>query len=295
MKRMKTFILVAIIFLVSITSTLSEIIKFGVSASVLNSSYWLRTIILNVSAVIVLFLANSMRKDKLLNEKETVYAQRKAVLQKAFADMDEHGLTDKFKKYIDEDNRKEKIRVYTNKLKACLKRVDSAILLAEHNYNAVRLWFKKMPVETPKTLFLLLSRNKKKRLEDKLLNAEKNIEFIYVRYTKIKYSVIFGESEKAKGEERDIYFHTTEHNIGIVFKKAVFVLLMSTLSSLQVGELIANFNLFTVYQMCMRMFTLALSIYTGIADADYFVLKHMADVLFKRISYIQDFSTKTNK
>ncbi len=291
MKRIKTFILAVMILIVSLTSTLSEIIQFGVTASVLDGGYWLRTIILNLSAIIVLFLANSMRKDKLMSEEGTVYAQRKKVLQKAFCDMDENGITDEFKKYIDEDNQKEKIRIYTNKLNAQLNRVNNAILRAEHNYNVIRLWFKKPPVETPKTMRLILLRNKKQRIENKLANVDRDIKFIYVRYIKVKYSVIFGESEKAQGKERDIYIRTAEHNVGIVLKKAIFVLLMGTLSSLQVGELIANFNLFTVYQMCMRIFTLVLSVYTGISDADYFVGKHIADVLFKRISYIQDFLT----
>jgi hypothetical protein len=232
-----------------------------------------------------------MRKDKLMQEDGTVYAQRKKVLRKAFEDMDENGITDDFKKYIDEDNKNEKLRIYTNKLNATLNRVNNAISYAEHNYNAFRLFFKKEPVEKPKTLFLILLQSKKQRVEKKLANAERDIKFIYVRYIKIRYSVIFGESEKAQGKERDIYIRTTEHNIGIVLKKAIFVLLMSTLSSLQVGELAADFNLFTVYQMCMRIFTLVLSVYTGIADADYFVGKHIADVLFKRISYIQDFLT----
>lgn len=294
MKRIKTFILTVTIFLVSTTSTLSEIIQFGITATLLDGGYWLRTIILNVSAIVVLFLANSMRKDKLMQEEGTVYAHRKKMLRKAFDDMDENGLSDDFKRYIEEDNKREKTRIYTNKLNSKLNRVNNAILRAEHNCNVFRLWFKKPPVETPKTMFLILLRHKKERVENKLANVERDIKFIYVRYIKIKYSVIFGESEKSKGEERDIYFRTTEHNIGIVLKKAFFILLMSTLSSLQVGELATDFNLFTIYQMCMRIFTLALSAYTGIADADYFVGKHMADILFKRLSYIQDF-LKTKK
>jgi hypothetical protein len=79
--------------------------------------------------------------------------------------------------------------------------------------------------------------------------------------------------------------------VGIIFKKAVFVLLIGTLSSLQVGELVTNFSVFTVYQMCMRLVTLVFAVYTGISDADYFVGKLMADILFKRLSYIQDFLT----
>ena len=296
MKRVKTFILAVMIVLVSLASTLSEIIQFGVSASLLNSGYWLRTIILNVSALIVLFLANSMRKDKIMSQEDTLYGKRKQMLHQAFCDMDKKGITDDFKKYIAEDNEREKMRVYTTKINAQLNRVNGAILRADHNYNVLRLWLKKTPVETPKTLYLILLRNKKQRLENKLANAERDIKFIYVKYAKIKYSVIFGESENTKGEERDIYFHTTAHNVGIVFKKAVFVLLIGTLSSLQVGELVTNFSVFTVYQMCMRLVTLVFAVYTGVSDADYFVGKLMADILFKRLSYIQDFlTTRKNK
>ena len=296
MKLEKTFILSVMIVLVSLASTLSEIIQFGVSASLLNSGYWLRTIILNVSALIVLFLANSMQKDKIMSQEDTLYAQRKQMLHQAFCDMDKNGITDDFKKYIAEDNEREKMRVYTTKINARLNRVNGAILRAEHNYNVLLLWLKKTPVETPKTLYLILLRNKKQRLENKLATAERDIKFIYVKYAKIKYSVIFGESENTKGEERDIYFHTTAHNVGIIFKKAVFVLLIGTLSSLQVGELVTNFSVFTVYQMCMRLVTLVFAVYTGISDADYFVGKLMADILFKRLSYIQDFlTTRKNK
>lgn len=291
MKRIKTFILAVMILIVSAISTLSEIIQFGISASLKDGNYWLQTTILNASAIIVLFLANSMRKDKLMQEEGTLYAQRKEMLRKYFDDMDDDGISDDFKKYIDEDNKKEKLRIYTNKLNARLNRVNNAISHAEHNYNAFRLFFKKSPVDTPKTLYLILLRNKKERIENKIANAEKNIDFIYVRYIKVKYSAIFGESEKTKGKERDIYFRTTEHNIGIVLKKAIFVVLMGALTSLQVGELITNFSVFTVYQMCMRIFTISLSAYTGIADADYFVCQHMTDILFKRLSYIQDFET----
>ena len=288
MKRIKTFILALMLVLVSVISILTDVLNFSITGNLLDAGYWLRAIILNTSAVIVLFLANSIRKDK-VKDTHPVYNERKTALRAAYKALGENNLSDEFKKYIDEDNQKEKLRVYTNKLCAKIQRVKNAISRAEHNYNAFRLFRKKAPVDAPKTLHLILLRFKKERLEERYNNAEKYIKYIKVRYLKISYTALFGESEKMSATERDIYFRTAEHNVGIVFKKALFVIIIGSLSLMQIGELIQNFSLFTVYQMCMRIFTIALSMYTGVADADYFVGQHMSDVLLRRLSYVQDF------
>ena len=290
MKRIKTLILGLMLFLVSVISILTDVINFSITGDLLNAGYWLRAVILNTSAVIVLFLANSIRKDK-VKETNQVYIERKTALRAAYKDLGDNNLTDEFKAYIDEDNQKEKLRVYTNKLSAKIQRIKNSIAKAEHHYNAFRLLRKKPILEEPKTLKLILLRFKLKRFNELYANKERDIKYINVRYIKISYSVIFGESEKMHGAERDIYFHTAEHNAGIVFRKAIFVILIGSLSLLQIGELIKNFSVFTIYQMCMRIFTIALSIYTGVSDADYFVGQHMADVLLRRLSYIQGFVT----
>lgn len=288
MKRIKTGIIVLMIVLVSAISILSDAISFSVTSDFFNTGYWLRAAIINTSAIMVLFLANSIRKDKVM-ETNKVYIERKNALAQAYKDLGESGLTNEFKAYIEADNKREKLRVYNKKMNAKLVRVNNYIQFVENTINALRVFFRLKTIETPKTLTLLLARFRKKRIEYRIENAEKHINYVYVRYIKVRYSAIFGESEKMSGEERDIFFRTAVHNAGIVFKKAVFVILIGTLSLMQVGDLITNFSLFTVYQMCMRIFTIALSIYAGISDADNFVGKRMCDVLLRRLSYVQDF------
>ena len=64
---------------------------------------------------------------------------------------------------------------------------------------------------------------KEKALQVKIDKAEKNIEYVRVRYLKVSYSAIFGESERAKGSERDMSYHTAAHNVGVVLKKVLFI------------------------------------------------------------------------
>lgn len=294
MKKIKTLLLALAIVLVSAISILSDLIKFGITSDLFDTGYWVRTATVNASAVIIIFLANSIHKDKVMETNKT-FTERKRALELAYADLTRQGLTEAFQRYIDADNDFEKLRVYRLSLSRKLERVKAKISSKETRFNAVRVWRRKPPENEPKTLALVYLRLKRQSLEQRQLNAENEYKYVRVRYTRVRYSDIFSESERNRESERDMFFHTGVHNVGIVVKKAILVLVFGVVSTLGVSEMSANFSLFTVYQMCMKVFTLVLALYTGFSDAEQFVGGKMCDTLARRLKYVRRFCENKSK
>ena len=133
-------------------------------------------------------------------------------------------------------------------------------------------------------------RAKEKALDVKIDKAEKNIEYVRVRYLKVSYSAIFGESERAKGSERDMSYHTAAHNVGVVLKKVLFIGVFGFVATLDFTFSVAEVSVYFIYKTCMRLYQIGMALYTGISDADKFVATEMCDALRRRINYVQGFT-----
>lgn len=289
MKHLKTIILCGIIILISACSLLSDMLMFNPSVAALNPGYWLNAILVNVLTVTIIFLSSSLRKDKLTATHE-VYTELHRALLTAYKDINEKSLETTFRAYIDEDNRAAKLKSYKEKLSGKLGRTRDKIKRMETRYNTWRVWRKQDPTAEPRTWRLVSLRAKAAGLEKKLETAEGNIEYIRVRYRKVSYSSIFGESGKAGGDERDMSYHTAVHDALIVAKKASLVVAIGFVSMLNMGDPQLTFTIYTAYKMGMKLFQIGMALYTGISDADKFVAGDMCNALRRRINYVQAFS-----
>ena len=288
-KSIKTVIMFLMVALISVTTIVSDLIKFGATSSVFNTAYWSNALLTNASAIIIIFLSNSIRKDKLKDTHE-VFTELQTALRASYAEMNRLSLLTAFQTYIETDNRRAKLEAYKEKLNRKAERVRDKIQRRETRYNAFRVWRKKEPLEEVNTWRLVHLRAKEKALQVKIDKAEKNIEYVRVRYLKVSYSAIFGESERAKGSERDMSYHTAAHNVGVVLKKVLFIGVFGFVATLDFTFSVAEVSVYFIYKTCMRLYQIGMALYTGISDADKFVATEMCDALRRRINYVQGFT-----
>ncbi len=288
-KSIKTVILFLMVVLVSVTTIVSDLIKFGVTSSMFNAAYWSNALLTNASAVIIIFLSNSIRKNRLMDTHK-VFVELQTALRTNYAEINRLSLQTAFKSYIESDNRAAKLTTYKKKLSRKLGRITDKISRAEMRYNARQVWRKREPEQEPRTWRLVRLRAKRDALNAKIGAAEKNIEYIRIRYLKVSYSSIFGESERASGSERDMSYHTAAHNVGIVAKKVLFIFVFGFVATLDFTYSMAELSVYFIYKTCMRLYQIGMALYTGISDADKFVSTDMCDALRRRISYVQGFT-----
>lgn len=227
--------------------------------------------------------------DKLKDTHE-VFTELQTALRASYAEMNRLSLLTAFQTYIETDNRRAKLEAYKEKLNRKIERIRDRIQRRETRYNAFRVWRKKEPLEEVNTWRLVHLRAKEKALDVKIDKAEKNIEYVRVRYLKVSYSAIFGESERAKGSERDMSYHTAAHNVGVVLKKVLFIGVFGFVATLDFTFSVAEVSVYFIYKTCMRLYQIGMALYTGISDADKFVSTDMCDALRRRINYVQGFT-----
>lgn len=197
-----------------------------------------------------------------------------------------------FKSFIITDNRRAKLETYKLKLNRKIDRLENKIKKGENKVNAKRIAKGLEAFAEPNTKRLVELRLHLTAKREQLENAERVIEYVKIRYKEISYSVLFGEEESRAREERDLMFHELLHNVFILGKKAVIVLLIATFSMLQFQNVAVNFSAYTIFRISYSLFSLVLSIYLGVSDGDKFVRGQMCDVLRRRINYVQGFIEK---
>ena len=294
MKYLKTAITVALLALTSFVKVFLDIIQYDVAFQALTTAYWITTIRDNMLLLVVLYLASSLQKDK-SKVTNKVYKELRDAITDGFISLKKSCGIERFKAFIAADNRVAKLDAYKAKLNRKISRIEYKIKTKENKINAKRVSKKLQPLETPSTERLEYLRLKKSVYVDMLTEADKVIEFVNVRYRKVSYDVLFGEEETKAREERDFLFHEILHNVFILGKKAVLVLLISAFSILQFQNVAVNFSAYTIFRVSYSLFSLALSVYLGVTDGDKFVRGQMCDVLRRRIRYIQGFIEKNQK
>lgn len=294
MKYLKTAITVALLALTSFVKVFLDIIQYDVAFQALTTAYWITTIRDNMLLLVVLYLASSLQKDK-SKVTNKVYKELRDAITDGFISLKNSCGIERFKAFIAADNRVAKLDAYKAKLNRKISRIEYKIKTKENKINAKRVSKKLQPLETPSTERLEYLRLKKSVYKDMLTDADKVIEFVNVRYRKVSYDVLFGEEETKAREERDFQFHEMLHNVFILGKKAVLVLLISAFSILQFQDVALEFSVYTIFRISYSLFSLALSVYLGVSDGDKFVRGQMCDVLRRRINYVQGFIEKNQK
>lgn len=294
MRYLKTAITVTLLALTSFVKVFLDIIQYDVAFQALTTAYWITTIRDNMLLLVVLYLASSLQKDK-SKVTNKVYKELRDAITNGFISLKNSCGIERFKAFIAADNRVAKMDAYKAKLNRKISRIEYKIKTKENKINAKRLSKKLQPLETPSTERLEYLRLKKSVYKDMLTDADKVIEFVNVRYRKVSYDVLFGEEETKAREERDFQFHEMLHNVFILSKKAVLVLLISAFSILQFQDVALEFSVYTIFRISYSLFSLALSVYLGVSDGDKFVRGQMCDVLRRRLNYVQGFIEKNQK
>lgn len=287
-RRIKLWLMCILTLLVSVFSVLSDLIKFESHVEVLTPWFWLNLILTNVSAVVIIFLSNSTEKDvqMLKNERFTTLS---ASLFELFKELNFRNLRTAFTDYIDRDNAREKKDVYLAKLHRKISRCEQMIDKLESRYNMWRLFFKKNVVESPRTLRLLIWRNRLQFWQMRLETVEKDVKYVNIRYLNVTEHSIFGTSDEKSRSARDMSYHTTEHNIEILVKKLLLIFVFGFAASLGFVFNPVVWSVEFIYKMAIRLFQIGMALYTGISDADKFVEGDMCDALTRRIVYVQEF------
>ncbi len=287
-RRIKLWLMCILTLLVSAFSVLSDLIKFDGKVEVFTTWFWLNLILTNVSAVVIIFLSNSTEKDNqmLKNEK---FTELSTTLFELFKELNNRNLRTSFTGFIAKDNAREKREVYLAKLNRKISRCEQMIDKLESRYNMWRLFFKKPVVEKPRTLRLLIWRNRLQFWKTRLETAEKDVKYVNVHYLHVTEHSIFGMSDEKSRAARDMSYHTTEHNIEILVKKLLLIFVFGFAASLGFVFNPVVWSVEFIYKMAIRLFQIAMALYTGISDADKFVEGDMCDALSRRIVYVQGF------
>lgn len=287
-RRVKLWLMCILTLLVSIFSVLSDLINFEGNVEVFTPWFWLNLILTNLSAVVIIFLSNSTEKDIRMLKHERFNTLTKTLFD-LFKELNTRNLRTSFTLYINKDNAREKKEVYLAKLNRKISRCEKKIDKLEGRYNMWRLFFKKSVVESPRTLRLLIWRNRLQFWRTRLETAEKDVKYVNVRYLHVTENSIFGTSEEKNRSARDMSFHTAEHNIEILVKKLLLVFIFGFAASLGFAFNPVVWSGEFIYKMAIRLFQLGMALYTGISDADKFVEGDICDALCRRISYVQAF------
>lgn len=287
-RRIKLWLMCILTLLVSVFSVLSDLIEVETNESVFTPWFWLNLVLTNLSAVVIIFLSNSTEKDVQMLKNER-YMTLSTSLFSLFKDLNTRNLRTAFKEYIDADNAREKKDVYFSKLYGKISKCEQKIDKLESSYNMWRLFFKKPVVDKPRTLRLLIWRNRLEFWKGRLETADKDVKYVNVRYLHVTEHSIFGASDEKSRAGRDMSYHTAEHNIEILVKKLLLIFVFGFAASLGFVFTPVVWSVEFIYKMAIRLFQIGMALYTGIADADKFVEGDMCDALSRRIAYVQGF------
>lgn len=287
-RRIKLWLMCILTLLVSVFSVLSDLIEVETNESVFTPWFWLNLVLTNLSAVVIIFLSNSTEKDVQMLKNER-YTTLSTSLFSLFKDLNTRNLRTAFKEYIDADNAREKKDVYFAKLYGKISKCEQKIDKLESSYNMWRLFFKKPVVDKPRTLRLLIWRNRLEFWKGRLETADKDVKYVNVRYLHVTEHSIFGASDEKSRASRDMSYHTAEHNIEILVKKLLLIFVFGFAASLGFVFTPVVWSVEFIYKMAIRLFQIGMALYTGIADADKFVEGDMCDALSRRIAYVQGF------
>ena len=287
-RRIKLWLMCILTLLVSVFSVLTDLINYKGDVEIFTIWFWTNLLLTNLSAIVIIFLANSTEKDIQMLKNER-FTKLSGTLFTLFRELNDRNLRTALVHYIDNDNAREKREVYLAKLQKKIARCERIIDKLESRYNMWRMFFRKTIVCNPRTFRLLLWRARLERWKIRLERIDKEVRYVHVRYIHVSESTIFGSSERKSRASRDMSYHTTEHNIEILIKKILLIVVFGFAASLGFVFNPVVWSVEFIYKMAIRLFQIGMALYTGISDADRFVEGDMCDALSRRIAYVQGF------
>lgn len=282
---------VIMILCVSIFTVLSDIIKPDINPNVYTSGYWLEVLIINGSVISVVFLIKSIRVDN-GKKKNKKYRILDGTLDMAFREINKNGAANDFLTYISEDNKNAKKLAYETYLFNKKGKIVEKIQKAKAKINNKRLLQGLNILEEPNTNKLIKLRSKLAFIEERVKKMDEELPFIKVKYIKITLKSIFGRGVDFTKSERDTSSHEGLFNLFIFLKRALLILALGLFALLSAKQVKFEMSMMFFFTIALRIFQIALGVYSGLAEGDTFVSVNLCDAFMQRVFYLQGYFDK---
>ena len=279
------------IICVSVFSILADLIAPDINERVLSAGYWVECAVINIAVITVLFIVKSLKEDseKKYNRKYLVLS---GTLDVAFKAINKNGAAENLKTYLAEDNKKAKREAYEEYLQRKKGKIVDKIQSAEAKYNNKRL-VKGLPIiADPNTKKLIRLRAKRDFIDERIKKIDEEISFVKVKYIRITYNGIFGDREGFAVNDRDTSPHKMAFNLFVLLKRAILIVAFSLIFLLSAKRLEVEISVVFFFNIALRLFQVALGIYSGIDAGSEYVRVNLCDALKQRISIVQIFFDK---
>jgi hypothetical protein len=287
----KLALTIVMIVCVAVFTILSDLIEPTINTAVYTSGYWLEILIIDGSAVAVIFLMKSVRVDngKKTNKK---YRILNGTLDVAAREINKSGAAEDLLRYINEDNKKAKRLAYETKLFQKKGKIIDKIQKVKAKYNNKRVLKGLDVIENPKTRKLIKLNSKLEFVEERVSKIDEEIPFVKVRYIKVTYKSLFGHGVDISKSDRDTSSHEALFNLFILLKKALLLVALGLFAMLSVKQVKFELSIMFFFMLALRIFQIFLAIYSGLESGDEFVNVNLCDAFMQRVFYLQGYFDK---
>lgn len=287
----KVTLTIIMIVCVTVFTVLSDLIEPTINTDVYTSGYWLEILIINGSAVAVIFLMKSIRVDS-LKKTNKKYRILDGTLDIASREINKSGATDDFLRYINEDNEKAKRLAYETRLFHKKGKIVDKIQKEKARFNNKRLLKGLSAIAEPTTKKLIKLNSKLQFVEERMAKIDEELPFIKIRYIKITYKALFGHGVDITKSERDTSAHEALFNLFILIKKALLLVALGLFALLSVRQIKFELSVMFFFTIALRIFQIVLAIYSGLESGDEFVNVNLCDAFMQRVFYLQGYFDK---
>ena len=282
--RLKVLSLAVLIILVTAFSVLIDFINAQFSTSIFTDiSYWLNTLSVQVSVIVLIFVSRSLAKEKEQNAYVTVNADN---------------LNGAFKEYIAADNHARKLKAYLIKLNAKAVVYKDKIKRMELKKGRCDVRAKALGKVARGPLYSLICagiRRAESKLafwEEKIERAPEEVDFVrHVRYAKYSYSIIFNDAKERANEEDDPSVHEARDIAAILFTKALGIFAFGIIATSYIVFDLA-FSWGMVLKALVKLLQIVFGLYTGGVAGQDFIRHKMCAKLTIRANYVKQFMEK---
>lgn len=252
----RTWITVIFVVCVALFNILYDYVSVSFDPSIFcNAEYWVTTLLINGSALMIMFSMRSAAKIRYTDRDEGIQTCIRN-LDECYISLSQRKLMSEFDEYVKAENLRRKKAAYkaklTNRLRKCRKE------------------------------------KKKAELEQRLGKLEEEIEDIKVRYHAVKVGTLFSMSNIKTFEDENLDISETGEIVMRTLSKAVGMLgvgIFGLSLTITNGELGLSLIVTTVF----KVLQIALAIYLGVTDGEGFAREVILPKLKLRLKFVQQF------
>lgn len=260
---LKTVALTAIFLLVICINILSDYISFSFSTAIFSDvAYWLNVVILNAGLIIVIMVCRSYAKDKELDSNKD-FSETQKEIDNAYVEFNKRKMCTEFNAYVNEINLKNKLDRYIIKLNRKLMKTKDE--------------------------------SRKNELKEMIKRADVDVNYVRVRYRKVRVASIFSRTDVNVKDEYDIDEHEARAVSKLILNRVLAIIAFSLVfTSVLMSS--REFNVVMLYSTALKLFQVATSIYVGISAGYDYVVSEILPKSKLKLQIIQRFlESRTSK